>query len=81
MISELGSSAGCCTGVNSYISLPFGTTIIPLDDKETMSIFSSTKALGVTPEQIHSQVGSYGIPEFGTKFVRRNVGRYKTTKI
>ena len=28
-MSELGSSAGCCTGVNSYISLPFGTTIIP----------------------------------------------------
>ncbi len=43
---------------------------VPLDDKETMSIFSSTKALGVTPEQIHSEVGSYGIPEFGTKFVR-----------
>ena len=43
---------------------------VPLDDKETMSIFSSTKALGVTPEQIHSEVGSFGIPEFGTKFVR-----------
>ena len=48
-------------------------TKVPLDDRETMSIFSSTDALGVTPEQIHSQVGSYGIPEFGTKFVRRNV--------
>lgn len=45
-------------------------TKIPLDDKETMSIFSSTDALGVTPEQIHSEVGSYGVPEFGTKFVR-----------
>ena len=45
-------------------------TKIPLDDKETMSIFSSTDALGVTPEQIHSEVGSFGIPEFGTKFVR-----------
>ncbi|MBS5985524.1 DNA polymerase III subunit alpha [Clostridium sp.] len=43
---------------------------IPLDDKETMSIFSSTKALGVTPEQINSKVGTFGIPEFGTKFVR-----------
>jgi len=29
-----------------------------------MSIFSSTKALGVTPEQIHSEVGSFGVPEF-----------------
>ena len=43
---------------------------IPLDDKETMSLFSSTKALGVTPKQINSQVGSFGVPEFGTKFVR-----------
>ena len=45
-------------------------TKIPLDDKETMSIFSSTTALGVTPEQIRSKVGTYGVPEFGTKFVR-----------
>ena len=45
-------------------------TDVPLDDKETMSIFSSTKALGVTPEQIHSEVGTYGIPEYGTKFAR-----------
>ena len=45
-------------------------TKVPLDDKETMSIFSSTEALGVTSEQIHSEVGSFGVPEFGTKFVR-----------
>ena len=34
-------------------------TKVPLDDKETMSIFKSTDALGVTPEQIKSKVGSY----------------------
>ena len=45
-------------------------TKVPLDDKETMSIFSSTEALGLTPEQIHSEVGTFGVPEFGTKFVR-----------
>ncbi len=56
-------------------------TKVPLDDKETMSIFSSTKALGVTPEQIHSEVGSFGVPEFGTKFVRRYVSGYKTNYI
>lgn len=50
------------TGVNPHK--------IPLDDKETMSLFSSTAALGVTPEQINSKVGTFGIPEFGTKFVR-----------
>ncbi len=45
-------------------------TKIPLDDKATMSIFCSTEAIGVTPEQINSPVGTFGIPEFGTKFVR-----------
>ena len=44
-------------------------TSIPLDDKKVLSIFSSTEALGVTKEQILSEVGTYGIPEFGTKFV------------
>ena len=43
---------------------------IPLDDPETMSIFSGTEALGVTPEQIDSKVGTFGVPEFGTNFVR-----------
>ena len=45
-------------------------TKVPLDDKATMSIFCSTESLGVTPEQIKSKVGSFGVPEFGTKFVR-----------
>ena len=45
-------------------------TKVPLDDKATMSLFCGTEALGVTPEQIKSKVGSYGVPEFGTKFVR-----------
>ena len=43
---------------------------IPLDDKDTMSIFSSPEALGLKEEQINSPVGSFGVPEFGTKFVR-----------
>ena len=42
-------------------------TKVPLDDKDTMSIYSSTDALGVTPEEIHSKVGTFGIPESGTK--------------
>lgn len=56
-------------------------TDIPLDDKETMSIFSSTDALGVTPEQINSEVGTYGIPEFGTQFARRHAFRYTSNNI
>ena len=46
-------------------------TKIPLDDPDTMSIFSKTDALGVTPEQIHSKVGTFGVPEFGTSFTRQ----------
>ncbi|MGL5347785.1 MAG: PolC-type DNA polymerase III [Peptostreptococcaceae bacterium] len=46
-------------------------TEIPLDDPETMSLFTSTDALGVTPEEINCPIGSLAIPEFGTKFVRQ----------
>ena len=43
---------------------------IPLDDPEVMSLFSSTKALGITPEQIGGcRLGCLGVPEFGTDFV------------
>lgn len=46
-------------------------TTIPMNDSKVMSIFSSTEALGVTPEQIRSPVATYGVPEMGTKFVRQ----------
>lgn len=52
---------------------------IPLDDKKTMSIFSTTEALGVTPEQIGTNMGTLGIPEFGTKFVRQMLEDTKPT--
>lgn len=44
---------------------------IPLDDPNTLSLFSSPEALGVTAEDIRSSTGTFGIPEFGTKFVRQ----------
>ena len=46
---------------------------IPFGDETTMSLFSSTEALGVTAEQLNSDVGTFGIPEFGTHFVRQMI--------
>lgn len=43
---------------------------IKLDDKDVMSLFHSTTALGIKPEDIGGiKLGSLGIPEFGTDFV------------
>ena len=54
-------------------------TKVPLDDKDTMSIFTSTKALGVTNEQIMCKTGTLGIPEFGTNFTIGMVYETKPT--
>ncbi len=56
-----------------------GTDIlkVPMDDKDTMSIFTSTKALGVTTEQIMNETGTLGIPEFGTPFTVSMVAETK----
>ena len=44
---------------------------IPLDDKDTMSIFTSSKVLGYENDPILGPVGSVAIPEFGTGFTRQ----------
>lgn len=43
---------------------------IPPTDPDVMRLFQGTDVLGVTPEQIGSNTGTLGIPEFGTRFVR-----------
>ena len=43
---------------------------IPLDDKDTMSIFTSSKVLGYEDDPILGPTGAVAIPEFNTRFTR-----------
>ncbi|MCR4440930.1 MAG: PolC-type DNA polymerase III [Peptococcaceae bacterium] len=44
---------------------------IPLDAPEVLSLFRGTEALGVDPKELGTTMGTLGIPEFGTRFVRQ----------
>lgn len=53
---------------------------VPLDNPEVMSLFSSTKALGIEPKDIGGcPLGCLGVPEFGTDFVVGMVQEAKPT--
>ncbi len=43
---------------------------IPLDDKDTMSIFTSSKVLGYENDPILGPTGAVAVPEFNTRFTR-----------
>ncbi len=43
---------------------------IPLDDKKTMSIFTSSKVLGYEDDPILGPTGAVAVPEFNTRFTR-----------
>ena len=43
---------------------------IPLDDKKTMSIFTSSKVLGYEEDPILGPTGAVAVPEFNTRFTR-----------
>ena len=43
---------------------------IPMNDLDTMSLFSWSDALHADPKLFQEKTGALGLPEFGTKFVR-----------
>ena len=52
---------------------------IPIDDKPTMSLFTTTEALGITEDDIGTPVGTFAVPEFGTRFVQQMLIETKPT--
>lgn len=52
---------------------------ISLGDENVMSLFRGVEALGLKDGQIPSKVGTYAVPEFGTKFVRQLLSDTKPT--
>lgn len=44
---------------------------IPLDEEKTMKLFTSIEPLDIIDNNIDLEVGTLGIPEFGTRFVRQ----------
>ena len=44
---------------------------VPVNDEKVMQLFVSTEPLGIKPEDINSEVGTFALPEFGTRFVRQ----------
>ncbi|MBE7002910.1 MAG: PolC-type DNA polymerase III [Ruminococcaceae bacterium] len=44
---------------------------IPLDDAETLSLFTSSKALGFEDDDLLGPTGAVAIPEFNTRFTRQ----------
>ncbi len=50
---------------------------VPMNDRSVYELFLSTAPLGISPEMIDAQIGTFGLPEFGTRFVMKMVEEAK----
>lgn len=50
---------------------------VPMNDRAVYDLFLSTAPLGIKPEDIDCNIGTYGLPEFGTRFVIKMVEEAK----
>ena len=51
---------------------------VPMNDPAVYELFLSTNSLGITPDDIGgAKLGTYGLPEFGTRFVMKMVEEAK----
>ena len=52
---------------------------VPMNDRAVYDLFLSTAPLGISPEDIDAKLGTFGLPEFGTRFVMKMVEEAKPT--
>ena len=60
-----------CNGLNINVN------DIPIDDRDTMKLFSGVSVLKVDPKNYSPAIGTLGVPEYGTKFTREMLAMTK----
>jgi len=53
---------------------------LPMNDKEVMALFSGPEVMNVTKDDVLNEIGSAGVPEFGTNFVKGLLRETKPSK-